>query len=122
MTKLTREEIEAFVAQKEAQQEELRQHSSESMFAQSIYELREKFLNIIRQLLDETKPPVGPDGETKSDQAYQVIGTLASVGDCFDDPEVQRALDYFCEDGFDPDFLPFRIPSPPKPVKETQDE
>lgn len=56
-------------------------------------------------------PEVGQYGETKSDQAYQVIGTLASVANCFDDPEVQRALDYFSEDRFDPKFLPFKRPS-----------
>ena len=58
-----------------------------------------------------TGEPVGQYGETKSEQAYQVIGTLATVGECFEDPEVQRALDYFSSDKFDPNFLPFKRPS-----------
>lgn len=51
----------------------------------------------------------GQYGETKSDQAYQVIGTLASLANCFEHPEVIRALDYFSSDHFDPEFLPFAV-------------
>jgi len=61
---------------------------------------------------NDSAEAVGQYGETKSDQAYQVIGTLASVANCFEDPEVQRALDYFSGDGFDPKFLPFKRPRP----------
>lgn len=47
------------------------------------------------------------NGETKSAQAYQVIGALASLASCFEHSEVIRALDYFASDRFDPEFLPF---------------
>lgn len=66
-------------------------------------------------LMDESwrgsESDLGPDGETKSDQAYHVIATLASEPECFYHEEVQRALDYFSDDGFDPNFLPFLRPS-----------
>jgi hypothetical protein len=45
--------------------------------------------------------------ETKSAQAYQVIGALSTHFDAFEHPDVQRALDYFSSDGYDPEFLPW---------------
>lgn len=51
--------------------------------------------------------PTDEDGFTKSEQAYQVIGVLATIANCFEHPEVTRALDYFSSDRFDPEFLPF---------------
>jgi hypothetical protein len=47
------------------------------------------------------------DLETKSGQAYQVIGNLLSECGLFESPEGQRALDYFSQDGYDDDFLPW---------------
>jgi len=40
-------------------------------------------------------------------QAYQVIGAIASEAGLLDHPEVQRALDYFSENRYREDFLPF---------------
>ncbi|AWC24965.1 hypothetical protein CO731_04458 [Aminobacter sp. MSH1] len=45
--------------------------------------------------------------EAKSGQAYQVIGWLLSECGLFETAEGQRALDYFSEDAFDDDFLPW---------------
>lgn len=46
-------------------------------------------------------------------EAYQVIGSLASTAELFDDKEVQRALDYFSAvaNGYSPrgGVLPFGI-------------
>ena len=50
-------------------------------------------------------------GQEKSAQAYQVIGTLLYMlddGGSVSDDEQIRALDYFSDDGkFDEDFLPW---------------
>ena len=41
-------------------------------------------------------------------EAYQVIGQLADFAGIFDNPEVQRALDYFSSNGeYDGSILPF---------------
>ena len=44
---------------------------------------------------------------SKSDHAYQVVGTLLSLLGAFETAEGQRALDYFCGDEYDGDFLPW---------------
>lgn len=62
---------------------------------------------------------VAPNSETKRreqeimGQAYQVIGAIASEAGLFDHPDVQRALDYFSENRYRKDFLPFSL----RPVK-----
>jgi hypothetical protein len=44
----------------------------------------------------------------KVGQAYQVIGYLLHLAGVFDQPEGQRALDYFSlDDSYDDDFLPW---------------
>ncbi len=58
--------------------------------------------------LGEMEKP-GKYGETKSEQAYQVIAYLAGLANCFEHPEIIRALDYFSSDLFDPEFLPFTL-------------
>lgn len=47
------------------------------------------------------------DLETKSAQAYQVIGNLLWQCAQHDTDEGTRALDYFSQDEFDEDFLPW---------------
>lgn len=44
-------------------------------------------------------------------QAYQVLGQLLHRSDLFDTPEGQRALDYFADGEYDPNFLPWPEPS-----------
>ena len=47
-------------------------------------------------------------GELKSAQAHEVIGTLAAAANLLGNPEVLRALDYFADARkVDEDFLPF---------------
>lgn len=45
--------------------------------------------------------------EAKSAQAYQVIGSLLSQCGLFESEEGTRALDYFSQDDYDDDFLPW---------------
>jgi len=58
---------------------------------------------------------VAPNSETKRreqeimGQAYQVIGPIASEASLFDHPDVQRALDYFSENRYSEEFLPFSL-------------
>ncbi|MER8913742.1 hypothetical protein NKI32_07870 [Mesorhizobium sp. M0761] len=47
------------------------------------------------------------DLETKSGQAYQIIGNLLWRCGLHESEEGTRALDYFSQDGFDDDFLPW---------------
>lgn len=42
-------------------------------------------------------------------QAYQVIGAITSEAGLLDHAEVQRALDYFSENRYRDDFLPFSL-------------
>jgi len=48
-------------------------------------------------------------GQEIMGQAYQVIGAIASEAGLFDHPDVQRALDYFSENRYREDFLPFSL-------------
>tara|TARA_R110000765_G_scaffold339208_1_gene429360 strand:- start:141 stop:389 length:249 start_codon:yes stop_codon:yes gene_type:complete len=58
---------------------------------------------------------VAPNSETKRreqdimGQAYQVIGAITSEAGLLDHPEVQRALNYFSENRYRDDFLPFSL-------------
>ena len=52
-------------------------------------------------------------GEMMAAQAYQVIGSLVDSAGCFDDPAVQRALDYFSQGKHDENFLPWFLTKEP---------
>lgn len=65
----------------------------------------ENILDVLGQI--ETANEQADAQFTKSDQAYQVIGALSHHFDAFEHPDVQRALDYFSNDEYDPEFLPW---------------
>ncbi|QSR22091.1 hypothetical protein [Hyphomonas sp. KY3] len=48
-------------------------------------------------------------GQEIMGQAYQVIGAIASEAGLFEHPDVQSALDYFSENRYREDFLPFSL-------------
>lgn len=48
-------------------------------------------------------------GQEIMGQAYQVIGAIASEAGLFEHPDVQSALDYFSENRYREDLLPFSL-------------
>ena len=96
----------------------LAQHVAKDNFADALSKSIREYMDICEDLsrkLEEARKRIGElertgkYGETKSEQAYQVIGSLATIANRFEHPEVIRALDYFSSDEFDPEFLPFAI-------------